>query len=465
MAKTRISYLNGLAIVCIVFISISVVPVGVIAGVAFSEGGYNNHEFTVDPEANYTFFLNIEGDLVFYYDIYEYPSNTNDYEIHLVDETDYLDWNSSVDPRPDNELVIYGADENFKWIRTYGQDKYLIFYNDDNATSLTVDLHYFTADRALIIGGLAVGLILSTFTTILALHTVFYLLRILIFIPIFGFRYTNGDDRKKGRDRRYSYDYRSPPAAPSAPAVKAAPAVKGVKAAPAAPAIPAIRRTPSAPIKRGPAIQNISSTYVVAGQAKEYPKGDFKRFLVKTWDSTSIAERVLVVIALFFLLTGAVTGTWYIIVVFPITLLGISIIVYFAGRNRREKLIRLVESHRAIYVTEAARILRSASEIIRMDAWKIINLGLGTIGFDTQNNILFDATQVDPSELQEVSPEAKKIHDELVSEVADKVDVKEEKKGEEIVEGVEVKCPFCDSNNPPDSSFCIKCGASLKPAK
>ena len=336
---------------------------------------------------------------------------------------------------------------------------HFIIYNDDNKTTLDVSFYYFTGDRAQLIGGLAVGLVLATFTTLLVLHTVFYLLRILIFIPIFGFRYSNGDDRRKGR--RY-YDYRSPPAAPAAPATPAAPAAKSAKAAPA---IPAIRRTPSVPVKRTPAIQNISSTYVVAGQAKEYPKGDFKRFLVKTWDSTSIAERVLVIIALFFLLTGAVTGTWYILVVFPITLLGISIIVYFAGRNRREKLIRLVESHKAIYVTEAARILRSASELVRMDAWKIINLGLASIGFDTQNNILFDATQVDPSKIQDVSPEAQKIHDELVSEVAEKVDDKEEKKVEEVIEGVEVKCPFCDSNNPPDSSFCIKCGASLKPAK
>jgi hypothetical protein len=101
-----------------------------------------------------------------------------------------------------------------------------------------------------------------------------------------------------------------------------------------------------------------------------------------------------------------------------------------------------------------------------MDAWKIINLGLAPIGLDTTNNILFDATQVDPTKIQEVSPESQKIHDELMSEVAEKDDVKEEKKVEEVViEGVEVKCPFCDSNNPPDSSFCIKCGASLKPAK
>ena len=459
MAKSRITYLNGLAIVSIVFICISIIPVGVLAGVVFSEGGYNSHEFLVEPESNHTIFIDVQGDLVFYYDIYDYPY-TKDYEVYIVSDTEYDQWNSSVDPRPDPELMIEGVEDNFRWIRAYGEDKYFILYNDDNETVLDVEFHYFSADRAQIIGGLAVGLVLGTFTALLSLHTVFYLLRILVFIPIFGFRYSNGDDRRKGK--RSSYDYR---AAPAAPAVKAAPAAKAARAAPAAPAIPAIRRTPAVVVPRGPAIQNISSTYVVAGQAKQYPENDFKRYMAKTWDFTSIAERVLVIIALFFLLTGAVTGTWYIIVVFPIVLIGIAVIVYFAGRNRREKLIRLVESHKAVYITEAARILRSASEIIRMDAWKIVNLGLAPIGFDTTNNILFDATSVDPSKMQDVSPEAQKIHDELISEVAEKVDVKEEKKVEEVVEGVEVKCPFCDSNNPPDSSFCIKCGASLKPAK
>lgn len=457
--------MNGLVIVAIVFISLTIVPAGVLSGVIYSEGGYNMHELTVEPNGTETVHMQVMGDLLFYYDVTTYPVSFEDIEIYLLTETQYESWISSNDSTPQDYVLTTNNDLPFRWIEAKGVDHYLVVYNYDYVDSLNFEVHYVSADRAKIIALLAIGLFLALWITILSLYTVAYILKVLIIIPIFGQRYINGDDRRRGRDRRSSYDYRSHSVAPAAPAAKAAPAVKGVKAAPAAPAIPAIRRTSSVSVKRTPAIQNISSNYVVAGQAKEYPKGDFKRFLVKTWDSTSIAERVLVVIALFFLLTGAVTGTWYIIVVFPITLLGVSIIVYFAGRNRREKLIRLVESHKAIYITEAARILRSASELVRMDAWKIINLGLGTIGFDTQNNILFDASQVDPGEIQEVSPEAKKIHDELVSEVTDKVDVKEEKKVEEVVEGVEVKCPFCDSNNPPDSSFCIKCGASLKPAK
>ena len=68
MAKSRISYLNGLAIVCIVFISLSIIPVGVLAGVTFSEGGYNSLDVDVAPETNHTIFLDVKGDLVFFYD-------------------------------------------------------------------------------------------------------------------------------------------------------------------------------------------------------------------------------------------------------------------------------------------------------------------------------------------------------------------------------------------------------------
>ena len=466
MAKSRISYLNGLAIVCIVFISLSIIPVGVLSGVMFSEGGYNNHTFTVAPEGNYTLEMDIKGDLMFYYDIYDYPT-TYDYEIYLVELSDYELWNSTADPRPDESVLsIFGAEENFKWVRTYGDDHVVIFFNDDNVTTLDVDFFYFTADRAQIIGGLAVGLIFGLFTAILALHTAAYFLRILIIIPIFGFRYSNGDDKR--RRGSYSYQYEAPrtPRAPAAPAAPAAKAARATPAIPAAPRAPRAPHVPITPVKRGPALRSISENYTVAGQPKQYPKDGFKRFFVKTWDHSSIAEKVLLLVAFFFLLTGAVTGTWYVIVVFPLVLVGIAITVFFTNRNRREKLIKIVESYQAIYVRDAARILRTAPEFLRSDAWKIINLGLGTIAYDTSMDILFDASKVDPVKAKELSPESEKIHAELVSEVTEK-DVKEEKevKVEEVVEAKEVDCPFCESSNPPDSSFCIKCGASLKPAK
>ncbi len=459
--------MNGLVVVAIVFISLAIVPVGVLSGVIFSEGGYNMHEFTVGPNDNQTVHMQVMGDLMFYYDVASYPISSEDIEIYLLTDAQYISW-SGDNTTPTEYVLSTTGDLPFRWIEAKGEDHYLIVYNYDGVETLDVELHYVTADRAKVIALLSVGIFFSLWVTILTLYTIAYILKVLIFIPIFGLRYTNGDSRRK--ERSYSYDYRvsRAPAAPATPAAPAAPAAKGIPAVKAAPAArPILPKAPQAPIPVGPAAQNISANYIIAGTARDYPKDDFKRFWMKTWDGSGIAEKVLVVIALFFLLTGAVTTTWYILAVFPLTLLGIATIVFFTNRNRREKLVRLVESHGAIYISDAARILRTSTEFIRMDAWKIVNLGLGPIAFDTQNHILFDVTKVDPSKAGKMSPEAKKVHDELVSEVAEKEtkDKTEEKKVVEVVSGEEVKCPFCDSNNPPDSSFCIKCGASLKPAK
>ncbi|MCG3220957.1 MAG: hypothetical protein H7641_06215, partial [Candidatus Heimdallarchaeota archaeon] len=103
------------------------------------------------------------------------------------------------------------------------------------------------------------------------------------------------------------------------------------------------------------------------------------------------------------------------------------------------------------------------TDFVRRDAWKIIKLGLGTIGLDPERSILFDVTQVDPSVKKDLSPAAQTIHTQLVAEVEKKEEVKEEVVSQEPTL---IKCPFCErEDNPSDSSFCIGCGASLKPAK
>jgi len=61
--------MNGLVVVAIVFISISIVPVGVLSGVIFSEGGYSKHEITVAPNNTDVIHMQVMGDLMFYYDV------------------------------------------------------------------------------------------------------------------------------------------------------------------------------------------------------------------------------------------------------------------------------------------------------------------------------------------------------------------------------------------------------------
>ncbi|MCE7748975.1 MAG: hypothetical protein GPJ51_11295, partial [Candidatus Heimdallarchaeota archaeon] len=259
MSKSRIRYMNGLVVVAIVFISISIVPVGVLSGVIFSEGGYNLHEFTVDPNTNESVHMHVSGDLMFYYDVSSYPVHSSNISIFLMSDAQYNEWLASNATTPYDYVMTSTGDLPFRWIQASGEDHYLVVFNEDSIDDIEVELHYVTADRAKIIALLSVGIFFSLWVTILTLYTVAYILKVLIFIPIFGLRYTNGDSKR--RESRYSYDHRTP-RSPAAPAAPVAPAVKGAPAAPRAPAVkaaPALPRAPPAPIPVGPAAENISA--------------------------------------------------------------------------------------------------------------------------------------------------------------------------------------------------------------
>ena len=115
MAKTRFQYMNGLVIVAIVFISLTIVPVGVLSGVIYSEGGYNMHEFTVGPNSTETVHMQVMGDLLFYYDVTTYPVSFEDIEIYLLTETQYESWISSNDSTPQDYVLTTNNDLPFKW--------------------------------------------------------------------------------------------------------------------------------------------------------------------------------------------------------------------------------------------------------------------------------------------------------------------------------------------------------------
>ncbi len=329
----------------------------------------------------------------------------------------------------------------------------MVFVNDGDV-DLEIGYHFIIADD-LLIPIMILGIIFSLFLTILVLNTLGYFIKGLIIIPITGGKALGTTDSKRRNGYYYETKPAAPPAAPKAPVKHGAPAPP----APLKAAKPVTPRKPPVP-----AINAISQNYVVADQEKQYThsRGFFNR-VNRTWDQTSIAERVLGIVALFFFLTGLVTVTWYLIVVLPLVLIGIAVVVFFSVRSRREKLVSIVQSHKAIYISDAARILNSSSEFVRRDAWKIIKLGIGTIGLDPERGILFDVTQVDPSVKKDLSPASQTIHTQLVAEVEKKEEVKEEVVSQEPTL---IKCPFCErEDNPSDSSFCIGCGASLKPAK
>jgi hypothetical protein len=452
MARKGLKYMNGLAITSLVFIILTAIHLGILIGISFDDGSVKDNQSVTIAAHDFVVLEDLRSYNIYFIDYWVDAPYDVKVRFYI---TDYNAWNfTDSEVPPDYELTYY-LHEKFVFIQD--EIAFIVLVND-NDFEITVGYNMFILDD-LLIPIMVIGIIFLLFVAIMILHTLGYFIKALIIVPITGGRVLGTTDRRRNG---YSYQYvaETKPAIPVAPPKAAKPSAK---AAPAAPPVPPALARPSTPVRQVPAIEALSENYVVSDQTKTYTsEREFFNRVHRAWDHTSIAERVLAVLALFFFLTGLVTTTWYLVVVLPLVLVGVGLIVFFTSKNRREKLVRIVESYEAIYVRDAAQILNTAPEIIRQDAWKIVRLGLGTFGFDPKNNVLFDVTKVDPSKKKELSPTAQTIHTQLVAEVSKK----DEKKEEEVVSTENIKCPFCDrEDNPPDSAFCIGCGASLKPAK
>ena len=463
MTRKGLRYMNALAIVSVVFISVTIIPIGVLAAVAFSNGEIRDGQ-QLFLEPNECFLLTDTSSYKLYFVNYWVEASWDvEASIYIMEQSDYLawtteNWNRTVLPSKYDDVNWSEAELPSFYVKTYtAHDRFLysndvygviVFINQNDfairITYTSVEINDFTIPWTIL------GSILALFLIILIFNTIGYFIKAFIIIPITGSPYRDTRRRDTYRYEKATRPARVAPVAPAAPTDATKP--------PEPPKAP----RPVAPVIREPAINAISESYVVAGQAKAYhPTNKFVSGLERSWDHTAIAQRILAILALFFFVLGLIVTSWFMIFGLPLTLIGIAVILFFTGRNRREELIKLVESYKAIYIHDAARLLRTAPEVIRNDAWKIVRLGLGPIGFDAEKNILFDMTKVDPSKKKELSPAAQTIHTQLVAEV----EKKEEKKEEKVVPQEEIKCPFCEAENPPDSSFCIACGASLKPAK
>lgn len=455
--------MNALAIVSVVFISITIVPIGVLAAVAFSNGEIKDGQQLVLEPYECALLTDTSSYKLYFVDYWVEASWDVEASIYIMDSSDYLawnteNWNRTILPSKYDDVNWSDAELPSTYVKSYTDHDRFLYSNDVhgqivfiNPNDFEIRITYTSVEiNDFSIPWIILGSIFALFFTMLVFNTLGYFIKAFIIIPIIGSPYK--DYRRK--DSTYRYERATRPARPTPPAAPVAPV--DTAEPPKAPKAP----RPLPP--REPAINAISESYVVAGQAKAYhPTNKFVGGLERAWDQTAIAQRILAILALFFFVLGLIVTSYFMIFGLPLTLIGIAVILFFTGRNRREELVKLVESYKAIYVHDAARLLRTAPEVIRNDAWKIVRLGLGPIGFDAEKNILFDMTKVDPSKKKELSPAAQTIHTQLVAEVEKKEEVKEEK----VVPQEEIKCPFCEAENPPDSSFCIACGASLKPAK
>ncbi len=460
MANKGVKYLNGLAIVSIVFILLSGIPLGILTGIAISTGGtYSSQDTSVAAGSNETIMLDAYGyNRIFL--VYWISGDSSDFSVYVMTDDEYITWQNTSDSIPTNIQFSSSSEELYRLLPRSG-DHYVHIVND-GSSALYYTSHFASASIGLVIAGSILAVIFAFFMAIMILNTIGYFIKYLIIWPITGAgKYSsNGYSSKKldsyeRKKDRYDYQYVTA-VQPTSPSTKAT--HKTTTAA----VTKTVTPTPISALRAKVPAANAIGNYIVAGQTKRYNnKSDIINKINRFWDYTSIPERVLGLIAIFFFVLGIVTTAWFLIVVMPVTLLGIASIVFFANKNTTEKLIRTVESYQAIYIRDAARILNTSSDLLKMNTWKIIRLGLAPIGFDTENGILFDVTKVDPSKKEKLSPAAETIHQQLVAEV----DKTEEKKEDKVVSTKEIKCPFCDGDNPPDSLFCIKCGASLKPAK
>ena len=461
MAKKGVRYLNGLAIVAIIFVILTGIPLGVLTSIAITTGGtYSDQDITVSAGSDAVLMLDADYDTRIFL-VYWISGDTSNFRVYLMTDVENSIWHNTNDSIPPTNVQFSStSDDMYRMLDTNG-DHYIYIVNN-GASELYYTSHYASANIGLFVAGSILAVIFAFFIVILILNTIGYFIKYLIIWPITGAgkyssngsssRKLNSYERKKAR---HDYQYVSA-VQPASSSTKTT--TKATTAGVARTVTPTRISAPRAKIPAANAIGN----YIVAGQTKRYDnKSEFINKITRIWDYTSIPERVLGLIALFFFLLGTVNTTWFLIVVMPVILLGIASIVFFANKNTTEKLIRTVESYQAIYLRDAARILNTSSDLLKMNTWKIIRLGLAPIGFDTENGIRFDVTKVDPSKKEKLSPAAETIHQQLVAEI-DKTEVKKEDK---VVSSTEIKCPFCDGDNPPDSLFCIKCGASLKPAK
>ncbi len=437
-------------------------------------------EYSVEPYSYSLFQIDNDGQILF---AYEKSGDSYDYDIYVLSADDYYFWDK------ENVSTIDDFEYHFDSFHAYtfmdeahSSTYYAVVFNNANGT-LEIQLFVLTTHKAIMITVGVLGIILAFFTAIMVLLTLAYFIKYLIIWPITGSGRTydyrsNGydrrdrDKRERTRDKYYRY---SPPSEKTVS--KKEEAVIVTPAAPATPSRPHLpvrtrHRYESKPLL--PALENISPNYVSASGRKEYStkRPRFMKWVEETWDQTYIAERVLSVIALFFFILGLVVTSWFLIAAMPLTLVGILIIVFFANRNRRDKVIRMVKGNKAIYLRDIARLINTSTEFVRSDAWKIINLGLAPYAFDVERGILFDYTQVDPSKIKKSKPVVKRepIQEDKPEEKPITTEQKEKapsKKDFDAVVGPseEILCPFCDAKNPADSSFCIKCGASMKPAK
>ncbi|MHA1687332.1 MAG: zinc ribbon domain-containing protein [Candidatus Heimdallarchaeaceae archaeon] len=450
----KLVYWNGFAVVMLVFAIIALIPLtGLITSLAVSEGQLNYSELQIPAGESEVISLDSTyTTLVSYYMAHSSPNVSS----YLLSADQYSTWNKTLNA-PTDFVKQFSSRKLLTVIRS-NTSEYFVIYNG-GSDSLYVNLLILGAPNEMFVSTVIFSVLFTFFTTMLLLHTVGFILNALIFNPISGSgRY---DDRKRSVSQikldahkgelvningKYYYRYtESPTTSNSVSSSSKTPSTFVSSSETETSTLPSADTMKQLPVKeRRPATEAVSLTGVRSKTPPFRPhKYRIVAFLDQVWITAALAEKILVIIALFFLTIGIFTGTWFLYFTMPVVLLGSALIVYHANKTRREKIINIIEANRALYIDEIASHLRSSSEIIRSDVWKIIHLGLADIAYDVSKDIVYA-----PSLVSSKKPTTASLAKEEMPPALS-----------------EILCPFCEARNPADSAFCIKCGASLQPVK
>lgn len=436
----RINYWNGFAVVMLVCTIVSLIPmVGTVSAMFSSSEETIYSTYIVDSKGYVRINVYTTNSLVLGYMVENDASKFNVYILSSAQAEDWNDTNSA----PSEYIRRLSGGISFTTVKS--QTFYAIVLYNSGQSSVTVKFFIVTASSDLTTASIIFASLFLFFLTMLTLHTIGYILNILIFRPISG-GYSKSQKQRRGNkledhkgelvyvNGKYYYRYVEKPTVQNASTTQDLSHTETQRST--------TTTTPKSESKAEvlPPIETVSLQGVHSKKPAFRPhKSRFVAFLEHIWLFSYLPEKILAACALFFFVLGITTRVWFLIAVMPVGLLAAAAIVYNVNTNRREKVIQVVGIYKALYVKEIARLLNSDADIVRSDVWKIINLGLANIAYDVAKDIVY------------------------LPEITDKQEINPGSHPKMSIE--ELICPFCETKNPTDSAFCIKCGASLKPAK
>ncbi len=477
----------------IVFILVIAVPLTTLSAITVANGEIDDTVVTIEHHGSRTIWMGYDKLNVIKIDV---ESSYLQVELFGMTALQHDSWNNG-NYKP--KSFIFHEEVNEKFVILNQDVNYVVIYNN-NTVDVSIHFIHVGMVKNLGIASFTLGSLCALFVLILLVHTLGYLLRVLIIIPITGgnnnssvsnkdiTKYTGDRDKREHREYYYSTEKEKITKEDTSSKEKIDDKIQTNAVAKnrqliAKPTEKVVQTTQTN--YNIPAIVNISDNFIVAKPSKRYNlKFNILSKIHYKIDQITLPEMILLAIAAFFFFLGIFTQTLWNALIMPILIIMVVIIVLQVGITRRERVLSIVQGYGAIYVKDLAGLLNISYKTAIKDVWHIINKGLGNIAFDPMNQVAFVPGVENSEKARKVKaalntkmvkgnnakiitsyvnkPSSPTIYSSSISDVTEKVNATS---ADTNLQDTVIICPFCEAENPSDSSFCIKCGASLKPAK